>query len=272
MASYLSIGDFSRATHLTVKTLRHYHQSGLLEPAAVDRATGYRRYEVEQIGTARVIRRLRELDMPLEEVRALLIAPDLAARNDRLTAHLARMEAESARAQAAVEALRDLLAPAAEAELELRGVPDTPVLAITETVAAEDACLWLQGALGELHGLLAAQGATPDGPPGGVYGDDFFAEHRGSVTAYLPCATPVRPLGRATPGTLPAVDLAVIVHAGPPVDTARTYGVLATHVARHALPVDGPIREHYLVGPRDTADSTRWRTEIGWPVFRTGAA
>jgi DNA-binding transcriptional MerR regulator len=37
---YLSIGDFSRATHMTVKTLRHYHQIGLLEPAEVDPYTG----------------------------------------------------------------------------------------------------------------------------------------------------------------------------------------------------------------------------------------
>jgi DNA-binding transcriptional MerR regulator len=270
MASYLSIGDFSRATHLTVKTLRHYHQLGLLEPAAVDQVTGYRRYDADQIGTARVIRRLRELDMPLEEIQAVLAAPDLPARNDRLTSHLTRLEAELARTQDAVEALRDLLAPAAEADLELRSVPDTPVLAITEVVAAADACLWLQGALGELHGLLAAQGATPSGPPGGIYGDDFFTQHRGMATAYLPCAPALRPLGRATATTLPAVDLAVILHTGPAVDTARTYGLLAAHVARHALAVDGPIREHYLVGPRDTPDPTHWRTEIGWPVLGPG--
>jgi hypothetical protein len=38
----LGIGDFSRATQLSVKMLRHYHQIGLLEPVDVDRATGYR--------------------------------------------------------------------------------------------------------------------------------------------------------------------------------------------------------------------------------------
>ena len=59
MSTYLSIGDFSRATHLTVKTLRHYHQIGLLEPADVDPHTGYRRYTTDQIPTAQVIRRFR---------------------------------------------------------------------------------------------------------------------------------------------------------------------------------------------------------------------
>ena len=36
MASSLPIGDFSRATHMSIKTLRHYHRVGLLEPADVD--------------------------------------------------------------------------------------------------------------------------------------------------------------------------------------------------------------------------------------------
>ena len=66
MPTSLAIGDFSRATHLSVKTLRHYHRIGLLEPADVDPDTGYRRYTTEQIPTAQVIRRFRDLDMPLE--------------------------------------------------------------------------------------------------------------------------------------------------------------------------------------------------------------
>jgi MerR HTH family regulatory protein len=59
MAAGLTVGDFSRATHLSVKTLRHYHQVGLLEPVTVSPDTGYRYYSAEQIPTAQVIRRLR---------------------------------------------------------------------------------------------------------------------------------------------------------------------------------------------------------------------
>ena len=44
---------------------------------------------------------------------------------------------------------------------------------------------------------------------------------------------------------------------------------VATHVAQHAIAIDGPIREYFLVGPQDTRDETAWRTEIGWPVFHT---
>jgi len=71
MRPSLAIGDFSRATHLSVKMLRHYHRIGLLEPADVDPDTGHRRYMTEQIPTAQVIRRFRALEMPLEEFQSI---------------------------------------------------------------------------------------------------------------------------------------------------------------------------------------------------------
>ena len=50
-----------------------------------------------------------------------------------------------------------------------------------------------------------------------------------------------------------------------PKNIDRAYGALATYVTQHALALDGPIREYYLVGRHDTSDETAWRTEIGWP-------
>jgi DNA-binding transcriptional MerR regulator len=274
---YLSIGDFSRATHLTVKTLRHYHGIGLLEPAEVDPHTGYRRYATGQIPTAQVIRRFRDLGMPLDEIQGVLSAPDLSTRNERITAHLCRLERDLGRTQSAIASLRDLLAPpsaeGAHARIELRGVPAVPAAAITGTVSAEESAAWLQGALGELRATLAAQnGAAREavgGPAGGIYADEVFTRHRGQVTIFVPCAGPVRPMGRVTSLVIPAAELAVIEHHGPPDDVDRAYGTLAAYVARHALAIDGPIREYYLIGQRDTPDTSRWRTEIGWPIFRT---
>ena len=61
MAATLTVGEFSRMSHLSVKTLRHYHQVGLLEPAEVNPHTGYRYYTTAQIPVVQVIRRLRDL-------------------------------------------------------------------------------------------------------------------------------------------------------------------------------------------------------------------
>jgi DNA-binding transcriptional MerR regulator len=48
MTSTVSIGQFATMTHLSVKTLRHYHEVGLLEPAHVDAGTGYRYYALDR--------------------------------------------------------------------------------------------------------------------------------------------------------------------------------------------------------------------------------
>jgi len=86
------IGEFSRMTHLSVKALRHYHDVGVLEPATIDPSTGYRSYEARQVAMAQVIRRLRDLGMPLDSIRTVLAAPDIQTRNREIAAHLARME------------------------------------------------------------------------------------------------------------------------------------------------------------------------------------
>jgi DNA-binding transcriptional MerR regulator len=272
----LSIGDFSRATHMTVRTLRHYHEVGLLEPAEVDPRTGYRRYAADQIPAAQVIRRFRDLGMPLEEVQAVLAAPDLRIRNQRISAHLSRLEEELGQVQSTVASLRDLLAAPSpgdiSARIEVRTVPAAEAAAITAVVSADESAAWLQGALGELRATLAAHTAPVGGPAGGIYADEVFTRHRGQVTIFVPCTEQVPPTGRVTSTLIPGAELAVIEHHGPPADVDRAYGVLAAYVARHALAVEGPIREYYLTGQHDTPDTTRWRTEIGWPVFLTTSA
>ena len=275
MRSSLAIGDFSRATHLNIKTLRHYHRIGLLEPAEVDPGTGHRRYGTDQIPVAQVIKRFRSLDMPLEEIRAVISAPDLAARNELIAGHLRRLEVSLARTQETVTSLRDLLQPpadAAPAAIEHRRVAATPAAAVSEVIDVEDASHWYQGALGELHALLTAQGVTPSGPGGGVYANELFGRGRGRATVFVPCGTPLRLTGRVGALVVPQAELAVITHHGTHQDVDLAYGSLAAYVTDHALGVDGPIREYYVTGAHETADDGEWRTEIGWPIFHTGPA
>jgi len=268
----LTIGDFSRATHLSVKTLRYYHSVQLLEPAQVDQDTGYRRYTTDQIPVAQVIRRFRDLEMPIEQIQAVLSAPDLTARNQLIAGHLSRLEQDLARTQQAVASLRDLLAdPSAAAPVSHRRVDATMAAAVSATVDTADLLPWFLGALGELYATLDARGVAASGPAGGIYATGLFAEERGEATVFLPTAAEVPGLGRVAPFTVPAAELAVITHPGSHADVDRSYGALATYVSSHALQVDGPIREYYLVGRHETADEGAWRTEIGWPIFSTGA-
>jgi DNA-binding transcriptional MerR regulator len=269
----LPIGDFARATHMSVKTLHYYHRVGLLEPADVDPHTGYRRYTTAQIPTAQIIRRFRDLDMPVDEVAQVLAAPDLDTRNELIATHLTRLEDELSRTQTAVAALQDLLAhTTAPAEVGRRQVPATPAAAIVDTVDIGDALSWYQGALGELYATLDADGVSPAGPAGAIYSTDLFAHERGAATIFVPCAKAIRPMGRVDMLVVPATELATIIHPGEHNGIDLAYGALATYVTDHALAVEGPLREYYLVGRRETPDPDQWRTEIGWPIFHTGPA
>jgi len=67
-----SIGEFSKLTQLTVKTLRFYHEEGLLIPAFVDPDTGYRYYDQNGLETARAIAYLRSLEFSLADIKTLL--------------------------------------------------------------------------------------------------------------------------------------------------------------------------------------------------------
>jgi len=265
-----SIGDFSRVTFLSVKTLRHYHRVGLLEPAEVDTVTGYRRYTSAQIPIAQVIRRFRELDMPLEEIGSMLRAPDQRTRSQLIANHLTRLEKTMAETQRTVAALRDLLErPSPPAVIEHRRVAATQAAAITSTVEFGELAAWYRGAIGEIVATLLAQRITACGPLGGVYANELFTEERGDATIFLPVSGEVRPVGRVGQISVPGVELAVIIHSGSLADLDRSYGALANYVSEHALAVDGLIREYYLVGPHDTDDESKWKTEIGWPIFDT---
>jgi effector-binding domain-containing protein len=150
-------------------------------------------------------------------------------------------------------------------------VQATPAAAVSEVIDIRDASAWYQGALGELHAILAAQKVPATGIGGAIYANDLFTNERGQATVFVPCEKTVRDTGRVSSVVVPEVELAIAVHCGPhTADLDRAYGDLGAYVTDHALGVEGPIREYYLVGPHETGDEDRWRTEIGWPIFHTG--
>ncbi|TCK21770.1 MerR family transcriptional regulator [Pseudonocardia endophytica] len=268
MTALLSIGEFATVTHLSVKTLRHYHDSGLLAPERVDPGSGYRYYSPDQIATAQVIRRFRDLDMPVRDIARLLTAA-VDERAALLTDHLERLERRLAATTDAVRTLHRLLAPdPPRLHVEHRHQPARRVTGIVGDVPHDGVLDWYAAAVAEIDDAVAAAGARAVGPPGGLYDNALFTHGAGRATVFVPTDAGVH-TGRVEPLDLPARDLAVTVHHGPHDDIDVTYGALGTYLVEHAMVVDGPVHETYLVGPRDVDDPSAWRTEIGWPVFST---
>jgi len=268
----VTIGEFSQMTHLTVKTLRHYHRVGLLAPVDVDPRTGYRYYSTDQVPTAQLIRRYRDLDMPVGEVRAVVTATDPATRDALIATHLDRLQDQLAHTRSAVASLRSLLEPAdPNRRIEHRSVAATTSVAVSDTVDAADLARWWSSGFTELADVVAGLEGTPTGPAGGLFAKELFEHGRGRATLFLPVGdVPVHGVGpdqgRVHRMVVPAVELAVLVHDGPHDDVDLTYGALGTYVLEHGMGAPGPVRESYLFDPATVSDPDLWRTEIGWPI------
>lgn len=268
MTARLSIGEFSRLTHLSVKTLRHYHDVGLLVPAAIDGDSRYRRYDAAQVGAAQLIRRLRALDMPIEHVREVVGALDPQQRDAVIAAHLAVMEAELERTKDVVSSLRSLLEqPQLEVGAERRTLADVSALSISADIAHAHAERWCGAAFDELARVAKDAGLEPSGPGGGVFSPELFTEAAGPVAVYLPAgSTPISPSGRVRSTTIAGGEVLVALHTGPFADLDRTYAALGSAANDLGIAAHGAIREIYLVGPDQTSDPLRYRTEVCWPI------
>lgn len=272
----MSIGTLSRASLVSIKTLRTYHEQGLLVPASVDPATGYRSYRVSQLADAQIIKRLRDLDVPLRQVAEVVRARDPDITREVLAAHAAVMQDrldEMTRVVAELQRSIDL--PSSHTPVHVRHEPDTTALAVVGTVAApEEYSGFLGDAYRRLYAALQYVDASMVGASAALYPPTFDGDPE-QVTAYLPisapCPVPQPVLDTGVHLTLvPGTTCAVLTHSGSYATIADTYRQLGAWVARHATSLDGPVREHYVVSV-DTStgelvpDDER-RTEIVWPI------
>jgi DNA-binding transcriptional MerR regulator len=263
----LTIGAFSRLTHLSVKTLRYYHEVGLLEPAVVDPDSGYRYYRPGQAHSAHLVKRFRDLGLPVADVKAVLAAPDLTARDTILAGHLDRMREQLRQTEAAVDSLRRMLegGPAGIA-IEERVLEGGPTVSAAADLVRKDVVAWWWDSFARLREIAAAAGLEQAGPVGGLFEDELFTQDAGHVRVYLPVRESPALDGTGARWELPAGRFAVALHEGAHGDVDRAYAALGTYAAANGRDGSGPVRERYLANPLDTPDVTQWRTEVCWPL------
>ena len=269
----LTIGAFSRLTHLSVKTLRYYHEVGLLEPAVVDPDSGYRYYRPGQAHSAQLVRRFRDLGLPVADVKAVLAAPDLTARDAILAGHLDRMREQLRQTEAAVDSLRRMLEGGRTAIAIEERVLEARSHDLRRRGRDEGRMSpsWWRDALAGLRAIADAAGLEQSGPVGGLFDDELFTQDAGHARVYLPVRDSPALDGTGARWELPAGRFAVALHAGPHRDVDRTYAALGTYAGAHGRDGAGPVRERYLADPLDTPDTTQWRTEVCWPLAPAGA-
>jgi DNA-binding transcriptional MerR regulator len=267
----LRIGEFARASSLSIKALRVYHETGLLVPAVVDPDTGYRAYSPAQLTDAAMIRVLREVGVSLPDIHTVLDARDLGLLRKVLAEQSARFQAGL---DAVARVVDDLALDDDTGDGDgavLRPEPARTVLAIDGVVTLADLEPFLQRSAELLHDAAAAGGAVIDGCLGASYPPPVDDDHQ-DVTVFLPVAAAVMvPSDSRAAGVrideLPACDVAVVEHRGPYWGLDACYRRLGAWVAFHATPSGLPVREWYLALPDGDGDAV---TELCWPVETGG--
>jgi len=249
----LTIGEFSKVTGLTVKTLRFYHEKGLLIPARVESATGYRYYGQGNLDTARVIRVLRELELPLDEIALMLERcdddPDAAAFLERhreaLGTKLTHYRKLTKRVDQTLAQLRDAqeaeAANRADYAVDEKDVEPRLIAGVRMTGRYQD-CGRGFGLLGRKVGRVIA------GPALCLMYDGEYKEDNADFEPAFPIRKPVRAEGVEV-RELPRSRCVTLVHRGPYDTLGRSYARVLAHAQERGYTVDLPTREIYLKGP-----------------------
>jgi DNA-binding transcriptional MerR regulator/predicted transcriptional regulator YdeE len=273
-----SIGDFARLGRVSVRMLRHYDAIGLLRPAAVDAASGYRYYSADQLGRLNRVVALKDLGFTLQQVQAIL---DDQVNAEQLRGML-RLRRAQLEAQLAVDARRlagveaRLRTIESEGHMNTQDVVVKPVApvrvaeltAIAAGYEAEHIGPVIQPLYPELFKRMEAARVQPTGPAIAYYepapgrsGEEVV------VHAGIPVAVDPHPGYDFAVVDLPAIQsAATIIHRGDMAEVEPSMQVLARWIEENGYQTGGYAREVYLEYCLDDRD--KGVTELQMPVSK----
>jgi len=186
-ARLMSIGEFSSRSRLSVRMLRHYGDHGILVPAEVDPASGYRRYAEGQLADAAHVRRLRDVGFTVSAISVLLAARGTESYRQALALQRQTLGDELRAAKERLALIDQLLdqegSTMSNITVTRETVPARTVVAVRGTIPAYDqeGRLWQQ-----LIPELDRQGITPTGPGGALEHDPEYREADPTISIWLP--------------------------------------------------------------------------------------
>ncbi|MDI2128562.1 MerR family transcriptional regulator [Yinghuangia seranimata] len=268
-----TIGDFARHGRVSVRMLRHYDATGLLHPAHVDPATGYRYYTADQMARLNRLIALKELGFTLHQVQVIL--------DDRVTAEelrdmlrLRRAELEAA-VSAATARLVQVEARLRSIESEgrmpvndvvLKTVPSVRVAEMTAVApdfGTASVGPVIQPLYDRLLSRLEADGIEVTGP--GVARYEDASEGGVLIRAGVVVAAPLGEKDGLRVVDLPPFEAATLVHRGRMEEMLPAEQALARWIDANGYRSTGYVREVNLECPEDR---DQWVTELQEPVAR----
>lgn len=267
----LRIGDFSRLARVTIITLRHYDQIGLLKPVEVDPFTGYRFYSAAQLPRINRILLLKDLGFNLDQIKLVVeeelpveqLAGMLKLKRAEVEQNIAAEQSRLAQIEARLRWIQEENR-LSEYEIALKSVEPLPVLSIADTVDiySDVMNLWR-----ELRAYLRSHHIGWSLPNIAIWQEIEFQESNITAEAAIPFDSSIPTNDRVKRKVLPAVECMVsTIHLGDYEELPRAYEALIKWNETNGYRLNGPIREIYLHYERDNPAVNI--TEIQLPVVK----
>lgn len=248
----LPIGAFARACKLTVKALRHYDQLGLLRPAYVDPASGYRYYRADQAHDAITIGLLRSIDLPLSAISTVLSGDGATVRAvlDRERDRIDQERIQAEQALAVLDHFRDAGATLTD-EVAVRFEPATGLASDRVTVPTHNEVAVTHLAFARITHALDRAGCPWDQPALTLLqastGDTLTIDVAVGFTGD-PATLPA-PLRHQE---LPEGPVIETMHTGPYETVGLAHAAIHAWAQQHGHRAAGPLREIYVNDPATT--------------------
>jgi effector-binding domain-containing protein len=273
----IRIGDFSRLSRVSIKTLRYYDEMGLFKPIDVDRFTGYRYYSVSQLPRLNRILALRDLGLSLEQIAQVLdegVSPEqlrgmLRLKRVELQQHIAVEQERLARVEARLNII-DQEDKMPDYDVVIKQIEPQLVAGVRDILSSYPEIGRL---LGEVYSYLARQNMNgADLIAAGIWHDDEYksSDIDGEGVIYLKLSIPEG--GRVKVYELPAATVASVVHKGAYNTLNQAYEAIGRWIEANGYKIVGPNREVYLYCAQPVRqDDDSYVTEIQFPVVKREA-
>ena len=269
-AEWFSVGEFSKITGLSVKTLRFYHEKGILMPSRVDESSGYRYYDESKIERARVIVWLREMEFSIEDIADILKeADDESDLLTRLESQKQRIATRMRREREILRALDQVIANEKQARQLLESAPfQVEDKALEPQLIAGYRMKGKYSDCGKGFTLLGrAVGRYICGKPFCLYYDCEYRDGDADIETCFPIRKEVRADGISV-RTLPGGPCLSLIHKGLYPQLGRSYEKILRASNQRKAKILLPTREIYLKGPGMIfkGNPKKYLTEIQLPL------
>jgi DNA-binding transcriptional MerR regulator len=271
----LKIGDFSKLSRVSIKTLRYYDEMGLFKPSMIDRFTGYRYYTLDQLSQLNRILALKDLGLSLEQIRHLL---DENVPSEQIRGMLRLKQAELQQVldeeQARLERVAARLRLIEEEgkmpdhDIVLKQVESIHVASIADVIPSfDEAEPFFERVIAELCSFVSTHKLIPVGAPLSIYHSPEELLSDIPVEFAVPVQGTAPDNARVKVQNLPALETAACaVHQGTFDQIGKAYESAVRWIESNGYRMSGPSREIYLQFDRNHLETCV--TEIQFPVAR----